>query len=159
LLRLTAILTTLVLTAAPAFAVDPAAKAFVEGLYRTYPTSEEGLDIKPGAKAARYFTASTATLVAKDQDHAAERGDVGRLGSDPLVTAQDWAATKIDIVVQDGARPDRARARASFKFPGEEKQTVIALDLMKTSAGWRVSDVAWKGQRKSLRQILNDVRE
>ena len=121
MLRTLAVCAELGLTAAPALAVDPAAKAFVEGLYRTYERSENGLDISSRAKAARYFSPSTAALIAKDQDEAAKRGDAPRLSSDPFVDAQDWMPTKITVVVEDGSTPNRARARASFSNPGTKK--------------------------------------
>lgn len=63
--------------------------------------------------------------------------------------------TPIHVVVADGPNPYRAKARASFTYPSSQEQTVITLDLEKTSAGWRISDIAWQGFDLTLRQILS----
>jgi hypothetical protein len=139
-------------SAMPAWAVDASAQTFVRNIYRTYEMSETPVDILSRAKAERYFTRSTAELIARDA--AQKRGDVGQLNFDPFVNAQDWTPTKIDLAFQDGASPVLATATATYRFNGTEPPTAIRLDLMKTSAGWRVSDVHWTGTRESLRELL-----
>jgi hypothetical protein len=155
MLRPLAVFAMLALTVEPALAVDQAAKAFVQGIYRVYETSEWGLDLRSRTQVGRYFTPSTAALIAKDRAMAAKRGDAPRLNSDPFVDAQDWMPTPIHVVVEDGSNPNRAKARASFTYPGSQKKTVIGLDLEKTSAGWRISDIAWQGFARTLRQFLS----
>jgi hypothetical protein len=103
----------------------------------------------------RYFTPSTAALIAKDRTMAAKRGDAPQLNSDPFVDAQDWMPTPVLVTVEDGSNPNRAKARASFTYPGSQEKTVIGLDLEKTSAGWRISDIAWQGFARTLRQFLS----
>ncbi len=155
MLRPLAVLGMLALTAEPGLAVEQAAKAFVEGIYQTYERSEWGLDIRSRPQAERYFTPSTAALIVRDRTVAAKRGDAPRLNSDPFVDAQDWMPTPIRVVVEGGFNPNRAKARASYTYPGSREQTVINLDLEKTPAGWRISDIVWQGFDQSLRQFLS----
>jgi len=42
---------------------------------------------------------------------------------------------------------------ASFTPLGEKKRTVVTLDLVKTPAGWRISDIHWEGQTDTLVKI------
>jgi hypothetical protein len=103
----------------------------------------------------RYFTCSRPALIIRGRAVADQSGDAPRLNSDPFVDAQDWMPTPIRVVVEGGFNPNRAKARASYTYPGSREQTVINLDLEKTPAGWRISDIVWQGFDQSLRQFLS----
>ena len=141
------------LFASPALAADPAAEAFVRELYRPYAES----DAAPGrdvAELRRLFTPSTAALIVRDRRQAAARNEAPALNGDPLVDSQEWTPTPIDLAVEDGRTPGTARARASYTVPAGRERRAVELDLVRTRAGWRVADIRWAGEPKSLRQLL-----
>jgi hypothetical protein len=138
------------LRAAPSFAQDAAAQAFLQSVYAPYQKSDKGLDIGSEAKAARYFVPSLAKLIGQDIAQAAKRNEVGKLDFDPFIGGQDWAPAKIELKVAAGAAADRATGTARFTPIGEKKLTTVTLDLAKTATGWRIADIHWAGQPDSL---------
>jgi hypothetical protein len=96
-----------------------------------------------------------AKLIGRDVAESKKRNEVGRLDFDPFIGGQDWAPTRIDLGVAAGATPDRATGTACFTPPGEKKESVVTLDLAKTSTGWRIADIHWQGEADSLVAILS----
>ena len=143
------------LLAPPGLAQDAAARAFLQSVYAPYQSSDKALDIASERKAARYFVPAVAKLIGQDVATSKKRNEVGKLDFDPFIGGQDWAATKIALAVTAGAAPDRATGTARFTAPGEKTETVVTLDLAKTSAGWRIADIRWAGQAESLVAILS----
>ncbi len=138
-----------------AWAVDPAAQAFLDAVYEPYRIGTMGQHTGSKAQRARIFTPSLAALIAKDNADAAKTGMSGRLDVDPFIWGQDWAPTKIKVAVRDGRRPDEAIGTATYTVPDSRVSRRVVLDLAKTPAGWRVSDIRGAGQgAESLRQIL-----
>jgi Protein of unknown function (DUF3828) len=142
------------LLASSSFAADTSPQAFLQRIYATYEKSEKAVDIGSETKAARYFVPSVAKLIGRDIAEAAKRNEVGRLDFDPFIGGQDWAPTKIEIGVADGATDNRATGTARFLPPGGKEQTTVTLDLSKTAAGWRIADIHWAGQSDSLVALL-----
>jgi hypothetical protein len=144
----------LALSASPGFADDATPQNFLKRIYQPYQRSDKALDIGSEAKASRYFTPELARLIGQDISEATKRNEVGRLDFDPFIGGQDWAPRKIELKVNPGSTPDRASGMASFTPLGEKKRTVVTLDLVKTPAGWRISDIHWEGQTDTLVKIL-----
>jgi hypothetical protein len=144
----------LVLSASASFADDATPQSFLKSVYLPYQRSDKALDIGSEAKAARYFTPDLARLIGADVAEAAKRNEVGRLDFDPFIGGQDWAPRKIELKVNPGPAPDHASGTASFMPLGEKQRTVVTLDLVRTPAGWRISDIHWQGQSDSLLKIL-----
>jgi hypothetical protein len=136
------------------FADDNSALAFLQELYKHYETSENGVDIRSEAKAARYFTPTIAHLIGVDSTEAARQKQIGRLDFDPFIGGQFWEPTKIVLAVDAGSTADKALGTARYTLKGEKTPIVIKLDLVKTLAGWRISDMRWEGQPDSLMKIL-----
>jgi Protein of unknown function (DUF3828) len=141
-------------TACPSFAADDTPQGFLERVYTAYQISDNGNGIDSAAKAARYFTPPLAHLIDQDRAQAAKKGEVGKLDFDPFVGGQDWAKTAITLKVVPGSAPDRASGSATFTPAGATKPTTVRLDLAKTAAGWRIADIRWEDEAKSLVQIL-----
>jgi len=101
----------------------------------------------------RYFEPTLATLMAKDQQAAAKRNEVGLLDFDPFLDAQDWDVTAFDIVVSDAAV---GKAKATVKFVNEGQARAIVLDLVQVKNAWRIYDVTWQrdGKAETLRSIF-----
>jgi hypothetical protein len=139
--------------ASPAVAADPAANAFVAGIYAAYKGKDaNGVALDSDTALRRYFEPSLAALIGKDQKAAARRHDAPTLDGDPFVDAQDWDIAAVDISVADTA-DNAARATASFKNAGTP--TTVVLDLVKVDGHWRVSDITWQhdGKPETLRGL------
>jgi hypothetical protein len=134
-------------------AQDATAQAFLQSLYAPYQKGK-ALDTGSEQKAARYFVPSVAKLIGDDIAESKKRDEVGKLDFDPFIGGQDWAKTKIELKVAPGSGADRATGSARFTPPGEKKQSVVTLDLVKTAAGWRIADIHWAGEADSLVAIL-----
>jgi len=127
--------------AAPAEAADQSARDFVTAIYAAYKgDNAEGIRLDNERAIQRYFTPQLATLMIKDQNDAARRGEVGMLDGDPFVDAQDWTIEAFDIAVSDLAP---SKARATVKFTNQGTPTMVVLDLVKLSMKWRVSEITW----------------
>jgi len=129
----------LAVTTGAARAAEPSAKAFVQAIYAAYQGRDaNGIALDTDASVRRYFAPALAALIIKDRKQAA--GEVGMLGSDPFIDAQDWEIGAVDVAVRDIAA-DKARATVAFKSLGQ--LTTVVLDLVKLKQGWRISDIAW----------------
>jgi uncharacterized protein DUF3828 len=140
--------------AAPARAGDASATAFVTAIYNSYRGKDaKGVPLDSERTIRRYFEPRLATLMAKDQQKAARRHEVGRLDFDPFLDAQDWDVAAFDIVVSDAAA-DKARATVKFVNLGEARS--VLLDLAQVKNAWRIYDIAWQhdGETETLRTIF-----
>src|SRR6266851_5095212 len=120
-------------------AAEPSAKSFVETIYAAYKgKNANGISLDNDAAVRRYFEPKLAALIIKDRRDA--RGEVGKLGSDPFIDAQDWEIDSVDVAVRD-AGSDQAIASVLFKSLGERRTVVLA--LVKLKGGWRIADITW----------------
>ena len=130
-------------------AAEPSAKAFVESIYAAYKGKDsKGISLETDADVRRYFDPKLAALIIQDRNDA--HGEVGKLGSDPFIEAQDWEIDAVDVAIRAVA-PDKATATVSFKSLG--RQDTIVLDLVKLKPGWRIADIA--SRHGSLRAFLS----
>jgi hypothetical protein len=142
------------LAGAASFAAEATPQAFLQQIYGAYERTDAGLDFHSKGKTARYFTPELARLIDEDIRESAKRNEVGRLDFDPFIGGQEWSHRKIELETQPGPASDRALGTARFTPEGENKPTVVTLDLVKISAGWRIADIHWEGQSDSLVKIL-----
>ena len=139
----------LAVTTGAARAAEPSAKAFVQAIYAAYQGRDaNGIALDTDASVRRYFAPALAALIIKDRKQAA--GEVGMLGSDPFIDAQDWEIGAVDVAVRDVAA-DKAGATVSFK--NVDKPRIVVLDLVKLKTGWRIADIAWD-RKVTLRGVL-----
>jgi hypothetical protein len=137
------------LAAVRAGAAEASAKSFVEAIYAAYTgKNSNGVSLDSNAAVRRYFEPKLAALIIKDRREA--RGEVGKLGSDPFIDAQDWEIDSVDVAVRD-AGSDKAIATVSFKSLGELRTVVLA--LVKLKVGWRIADITWD-RNGTLRGLL-----
>jgi len=153
-MRVTHIFALLALLVSPTYAADSRARPFLQSIYRVYETSDKAVDIGSETKAARYFVPSLANLIGRDIAQSKKKNEVGKLDFDPFIGGQDWSPTKIELNVAEGAAAERAVGTARFVPAGAKEETTVTLDLAKTAAGWRISDIHWEGQSESLVQVL-----
>jgi hypothetical protein len=130
-------------------AADPSAQSFVQAIYDQYKGKDaNGVELTNDAAVRRYFAPALAALIIKDRRQA--RGEVGKLGADPFIDAQDWEIDSVEVALSDIAA-GKARATVSFKNLGQP-QTVI-LDLVKLKQNWRIADITWD-RKATLRGLL-----
>jgi hypothetical protein len=143
--RIGIILPLLLFALATAQAAPQSAKDFLTEIYSHYrgdvDTTAKGIMLDKPADIRRYFAPDLAALIIADDAAAAKRGDVPELDGDPFVDAQDWNITKLAIHMDSETD---SKARATVSFENYKKPDVVRLDLVRTSAGWRISDIVWK---------------
>ena len=138
------------LVAPVARAADPSAQSFVQAIYDQYKGKDaKGVELTNDAAVRRYFAPALAALIIKDRRQA--RGEVGKLGADPFIDAQDWEIDAVDIAIREIA-PDKASATVSFKSLGEQRTVVLA--LVKLRMGWRIADIT-SNRKETLREFLS----
>src|SRR5579864_1759077 len=142
--------------APPAAAADAnaaAAKAFLDGLYAHYKSSENNNFQMFDANEAEVFDADTIALLKANEK--ALKGELGDIDGDWLCDCQDFVSLKSQVTVAS-ASATAAKAHADFTdvgMPGEGARHAD-FDLVRTPAGWRVHDITSPGQ-PSLRHVLN----
>lgn len=150
--KIAAILVLLFLTTSAAWAADPAAKAFLDGIYAAYFGEEStGIWYTTEEEARAWFTPETAALIGADMKESEEEGSVGRLDFDPFINGQDWLVESADVQVQETG-PDTAIGEA--RFNNYDRANVVRYALVKTADGWRIDDIRWNDYEFSLREIL-----
>jgi hypothetical protein len=144
----------LVLSAAlpvAARAADPSAKAFVDSIYNAYKGKDaKGISLSNAAAVRRYFEPKLAAMILQDQKDAARHGEVGALDGDPFVNAQDWEIKSFDVAMHDESA---GKAGATVSFRNLDVKTTVELDLVRTGAGWRITEITWDGD-KTLRGLF-----
>jgi hypothetical protein len=127
--------------AARAEAADVSAHDFVAAIYATYVGKNgNGVRLDKEQTVRRYFEASLAALILKDQETAARRNEVGALDFDPFVDAQDWDIAAFDISISEAGT---GKATATVKFKNFDKPSTIMLDLVKAKNDWRIGNITW----------------
>ncbi len=133
--------------AGQARAAGTSAHDFVAAIYHAYiGKNGNGISLDGDRPVRRYFVASLADLIMKDQFEAARRSEVGVLDFDPFVDAQDWDIPAVSIAVRETGA-DKASATVKFKNSGKA-QTVV-LDLVKNKNEWQIANITWTPHDKA----------
>jgi hypothetical protein len=131
----------LVMTGA-AFAAEPSAQNFLNGIYAAYKgKNSKGVPLDNHAAYARYFTPALAKLIEDDAAAAAKAGDIPTLEGDPFIDAQDWQINGLTIAVKETG-PDKALGIVKFK--NVKESMAVELDLVKLKEGWRIDEIRTK---------------
>lgn len=132
-------------------AAEMTPRQFLAALYKSYSGPDAmGLSWR-GSKADRYFDAALTKLILRDVKDS--KGEVGRIGFDPFVAAQDFEIANLAISME-AESAETANAIVSFTNLGQP--TKIRYDLAKTAKGWRIANITWieptnlKGDLRSL---------
>ena len=127
----------LVLLAAPvaAAAQEQTPHQFLQSIYEPYKKAD--FKGQPYWETARFFAPDLARTIDKDFAEAKKKKEVPTLDGDPFVDAQDW---KIEtIAYTSSVKGDKAAGAVAMVNLGEPKG--IVLIMVKTPAGWRISDI------------------
>ena len=132
-----------------AFAAEQSAQDFLARIYATYKGKDaKGIRLNTRGATARYFSPSLARLI--DADAKAAKGEVGQLGADPFIDAQDFEIAAFAIDVKEAA-PGKAVGTVKFKNFTEDQ--TVTLELVKLKTGWRIDEIR-APTTKSLRALL-----
>jgi len=138
------------ISTAPASAQTGTAKEFLQGIYKHYIGKDApGVDFSTLEKAQRYFEASLAEAIVKQDPDSEYEG--GGLDFDPFANGQDNEIKSVEITVPSETG-DRAKAVASFRNAGRPQ--TVTYDLVKTAKGWRIANISWRGSKETLLSIL-----
>ena len=128
-----------VAAARPSVAAEQTAQDFLAAIYANYKGKDsKGTSLGSTAAINRYFTPALARLIDADAKAAAKRNEVGALGGDPFIDAQDWEIDAFAIEVKESA-PNKAIGTVKFKNFG--KDVTITHDLVKLKQGWRIDEI------------------
>ena len=100
---------------------------------------------------SKYFVSTLAALIKKDADCVDRTQGECNLGFDPIFASQDPEAVDLQVGDEhDGVVTVR------FVYPGDKSTISMDYHVQKTSDGWRISDIVYKGTISgSLRDILS----
>lgn len=130
----------------PPAAPQQTPQAFLQSLYDPY--LKANFKGQPYNEPGRFFSPDLARAMERDMRGAKQRNEVPTLDGDPFVDAQEWTIT--DLVVRVTGSGDAATGVVSFANFGKPKR--LAVSLLRTPAGWRISDIA--GGNGSLRSLF-----
>ncbi|MEA3066142.1 MAG: hypothetical protein QOJ27_2603 [Sphingomonadales bacterium] len=120
---------------APAPAAAGTASVFVGRLYAAYRDENYSPLRHPGRVFDRPFAAALA------EDKRLYRGEVGFIDADPLCQCQDPAGMKAELGDARLVSPRRAEVPVRLRFGAADVRD-LKLKLSRTSAGWRIADIA-----------------
>jgi hypothetical protein len=122
---------------AGAVAAEQSARQFLGAIYAAYKGKDaKGIRLDGARATTRYFTPSLARMI--DADARAARGEVGQLGADPFIDAQDYEIMAVTIDVKHTG-PDKAVG--TVRFRNFDQNQTITLDLVKLKQGWRIDEI------------------
>ena len=93
---------------------------------------------QPYWEADRFFAPDLARAIARDFAEAEKRKEVPTLDGDPFIDAQEWKVESLAYVAT-AIQGDKAAGAVALVSLGVPKG--LALTLVKTPAGWRISDI------------------
>jgi hypothetical protein len=136
----------LALPFAPAFAAgsEPAAKVFLNSIYRNYVGSSsgtaKGVPLTNAKLVRGYFTVGLASLILEDRASAAKRGEPPVLDGDPFVGHQDWDVSNLSVDVKENGA---FKAMGTVSFMNAGKPEKIVIELLRSGNEWRIADIEW----------------
>lgn len=131
-----------------AAAADPTPRAFLRAIYDSYEGKNgNGVPLDTDETVKRYFEPAIAARIRQDQQESERRNETAALDFDPFVDAQDWDIAVVNIDVKDTAP---GKASATVRFNNFGKSAIVALDLVKVGADWKIYDITWKHDTETL---------
>ena len=126
---------TLLAVPVAAAAQEQTAQQFLASIYEPYKKAD--FKGQPYWEVSRFFAPDLASAIDKDFAEAKKKKEVPTLDGDPFVDAQDWKIDQIAYAISQSG--DKAAGAVTFTNFGETKGAVLS--LVKTPAGWRISNI------------------
>ena len=121
-------------------------RAFVERLYAGY----RDPDYSPLARPERVF--APPLVAAIREDRRLSSGEVGYMDADPLCQCQDASGLRPKIGEVRQSTRSRATVHVLLDF-GPSDRRDLDLQLVRTAAGWRISDIVTAEEQSLLESI------
>jgi Protein of unknown function (DUF3828) len=121
-------------------------RAFVERIYASYRNE----NFNPFEHSERVFAPKLNAEI--NEDARLARGEVGFLDGDPICSCQDTGGmrSRVVSVARSGAS---ATAHIVVTWSGTTDRRDIKLNLVRTSAGWRIADVGSADEPSLLKDL------
>jgi Protein of unknown function (DUF3828) len=123
-------------------------QTFLQSIYDPYLKAD--FKGQPYWQVDRFFVPVLARAIDADMREAKRRVEVPKLDGDPFLDAQEWDIENLAISV----KADGPKATGEVTFDNFGKHTQVALDLVRTPAGWRIADI--KGPSGSLSALYKE---
>lgn len=125
----------LLVVPATAAAQQQTPQQFLASIYEPYKKTDfKGHNYR---ETSRFFAADLAQAMDKDVAEADKRKEVPTLDGDPFIDAQDWKIGSVTYATS--VYGDKAAGAVAFTNFDEPKAAVLT--LVKTPAGWRISEI------------------
>ena len=109
------------------------------------------IDEQPYEVLTKYFDEALSSLFVKNQECVRKTGEACSLDFDPIFASQDSAATDLTIKQTNGNI-----VQVQFIYPSNGQKIHLEYKTIKTTNGWRISDIVYKNSPKfSLKQLLS----
>jgi uncharacterized protein DUF3828 len=145
----------IVLAPISALGKEPAAKAFLNEIYRHYVGSSlrnaKGIELTDAKAVRSYFTVGLALLIIEDKTLDTNHGEPPVLDRDLFVGHHEWDISNLAIEVkQIGA----FKAIGTVTFTNNGKPEKVVLELQRLGNDWRIADIEWDsgGLRNAFRR-------
>ena len=102
----------------------------------------------------KYFDTSLTDMIIADKKCTAKGQGICGLDFDPLWNSQDPVGASIAIT--QGAKPDEVLVTVGYASAKNRKPMVFV--MAQAGSGWRISDIRFPGEKKSLKAILQPPR-
>jgi hypothetical protein len=110
---------------------------FLKSIYEPY--RSDSFKGQPYWEPRRFFAPDLAAAIERDFAEAKKRQEVPTLDGDPFLNAQDWQITGISYATSLAKDGKTAAGAVSFLNTGAPR--AVALSLVDTPSGWRISDI------------------
>ena len=127
-------------------------RAYMERLYASYRDSS----FNPLTKPDLYFAPGLVAAIKDDARLA--NGEVGYLDGDPICQCQDPDGLQATVTAVRQDQSDKAEVQVSIGLTGYDLRTAT-FSLIRTRAGWRISDVSSQDEASLLHGIEESNRK
>lgn len=132
------------------------AEGTVKRLYRDYAWEAIGLKgnyllDQSKQELEKYFESSLANLIIEDNECRKRTHDICHLDFNIIFASQDPAAVDLKITKAN----INGEVNVRFEYPSNREVVEIRYIFVKTKSGWRIHDIVYVKERKTLREILN----
>lgn len=125
---------------------------FISRVYASY----RERDFSPFKQPEQYF--APRLLAAINEDSRLNQGEVGYLDGDPICQCQDAAGLSARVTGTTAGGRNRASVSVSISLQGYEPRRAT-YSLIRTKAGWRISDISSAGEPSLLRGLERSNRK
>ena len=127
----------LIVATSAALAQDQTPQQFLQSIYEPY--RNDSFKGQPYDQPSRFFAPDLAQAIERDMREAKRRNEVPLLNGDPFLDAQDWKVTALAYATSMSA--DKLKAAGSVAFVNQGIPKGVALTMIRTPQGWRITDI------------------